>query len=74
MADKYWFKHDYNARNDEKILELRAEFGAEGYGIFWMLMEKMAENHYGWLDGGLKGGLSVDLNTDKKRSRFLFIG
>lgn len=65
MADKYWFKHDYNARNDEKLLELRSEFGAEGYGIFWMLMEKMAEHEHGWLDGRLKGGLSIDLGIDK---------
>lgn len=67
MADKYWFKHDYNARNDDKNMELRAEFGAEGYGIFWMLLEKMAETHEGWLDGRLMGGIGMDLGIDKKR-------
>lgn len=65
MADKYWFKHDYNARNDEKLLELRAEFGAEGYGIFWMIIEKIAENNQGGLNGRLMGGLAMDLSIDK---------
>ena len=37
-----YFPHDTNARNDEKILELRMELGAEGYGIYMMLIEKLA--------------------------------
>ena len=30
MIENFYFRHDYNARNDEKLLMLRAEFGAEG--------------------------------------------
>jgi len=41
--DVYWFKHDGNARRDIKILEMRAEYGAEGYGWWWMLVEMMRE-------------------------------
>lgn len=39
MKDAYWFKHDSNARNDEKIIDLRTDLGYEGYGIFWALIE-----------------------------------
>lgn len=38
-----YFSHDSNARNDEKILALRIKFGAEGYGIFFMLLERLRE-------------------------------
>jgi len=43
MKDAYFFSHDMNARNDEKIAELRSKYGFEGYGIFWALIEMMAE-------------------------------
>jgi hypothetical protein len=57
--DSYWFKHDNNARNDEKILELRSRFGAEGYGIFWMIVETMAEDGDGFISFKNIGGLSL---------------
>ncbi|MEG2679009.1 MAG: DUF4373 domain-containing protein [Oscillospiraceae bacterium] len=41
--DAYYFPHDCNARNDPKILALRSVFGAEGYGIYWMLIEILRE-------------------------------
>ena len=37
------FSHDFNARNDEKILRLRMRYGAAGYGIYFMLIERLAE-------------------------------
>lgn len=42
---KLWFKHDYNARNDPKLLEVNMTFGAEGIGIYWMLVELLYEQH-----------------------------
>lgn len=36
-----YFSHDSNARNDTKILNLRAALGAEGYGIYFMLLERL---------------------------------
>ena len=42
--DVYWFKHDANARRDQKILMLRTVYGAEGYGWWWMLLEMMRES------------------------------
>ncbi|MBT9164561.1 MAG: hypothetical protein DDT23_00562 [candidate division WS2 bacterium] len=39
----YYFPHDYNARNDPKILQLRLRLGNEGYGIYWQLIEILHE-------------------------------
>lgn len=50
-----WFRHDSNARNDERMLALRAHFGWEGYGIFWGLIEMMRESS----DGGIPNDLAV---------------
>lgn len=65
--DSFWFKHDYNARNDERILELRSEHGAEAYGIFWMLVETMAENENGGVKASLIGGLSHGYGVAKNK-------
>jgi hypothetical protein len=65
--ESFYFSHDYNARNDEKILELRSNFGAEGYGVFWMLIETMAENANGGVKASLMGGLSVAYGIPKAR-------
>ncbi len=37
------FLHDANARNDLKIGPLRQMFGAEGYGVYWMIIEILRE-------------------------------
>ena len=42
--DTYYFSHDYNAHNDVKILFLRQQLGMEGYGIFWFLIESLADS------------------------------
>ena len=45
--DAYYFKHDSNARNDEKLLAVRRKLGMEGYGIYWAIIEKLREaNEY----------------------------
>lgn len=40
---KNWFPHDYFAKDDQKILELRAQYGAKGYGIWWMITWRVKE-------------------------------
>lgn len=65
--ETFYFTHDYNARNDDKILELRASYGAEGYGVFWMIVETMAENEHGGLKASLMGGLSLGYGVAKGR-------
>lgn len=39
-----WFKHDTNARNDTKLKLLKKKFGAEGYGVYFQLLEIIGEN------------------------------
>lgn len=60
-----WFKHDYGARNDDDILELRAEYGWKGYGLFYAFIETMAENEKGAIDMEKIGGLSIGYNLPK---------
>lgn len=45
MAKKnaYYFSHDCNARLDEKMLAVRMKHGVEGYGVYFMLVERLAE-------------------------------
>jgi hypothetical protein len=43
MKETYYFSHDYNARNDEKIIKLIQKEGWEAYGIYWAVVEKIYE-------------------------------
>lgn len=46
MATKsFWFTHDFAASEDPKMLFLRQALGIEGVGIFWFLIEKLAQNN-----------------------------
>ncbi|WP_099465592.1 Lin1244/Lin1753 domain-containing protein [Parabacteroides provencensis] len=42
--DAYYFPHDSNARNDEKIISVRIKHQAEGYGVYFMLLERLRES------------------------------
>jgi len=64
MKETYYFSHDGNARNDEKILMLRAEYGWEGYGIFWVLIEMMFESTDTSLSHAKLKGIAVSHNID----------
>lgn len=65
MKETYYFPHDYSARNDDKILELRDKFKLEWYAVFWMLLETMAEKENGCIDRKLMGGLSLGYGMAK---------
>lgn len=61
--DKYYFRHDYNARNDRKIAALIIDYKSSGYGIFQAIVEMMHEE-----DGDLEydditfNAIAKDLN------------
>lgn len=38
-----YFSHDSNARNSEKLIKVRMALGAEGYGIYFMILERLRE-------------------------------
>lgn len=42
--ETYYFSHDYTARSDEKIKNLIYDFGYQGYGIYWALIEELYQN------------------------------
>lgn len=52
-----WFKHMSDATNDPKLIALFDEFGFEGLGMWWVLVETVASN---W-DG--KGEPSLELSA-----------
>ena len=43
MNTSAWFPHNVNARHDDKIIALRADHGPAGYGIYFMLLERLAQ-------------------------------
>ena len=42
--ESYYFAHDYEPTSDPKIGALLAEYGAEGYGIYWRIIEMLHSN------------------------------
>jgi len=43
MNKSLYFSHDYTASDDVKILFLRQSLGMEGVGIFWYIIERLAQ-------------------------------
>jgi hypothetical protein len=39
----YYFTHDYNARNDRKLVKVRLKHRQAGVGIYWSLVEMLYE-------------------------------
>jgi hypothetical protein len=66
IENAFYFKHDYNARNNPKIMELRARFGEDGgkaYGVFWMLIEAMAESSTTGINPNMVAGLALSFTV-----------
>lgn len=55
------FSHDSNARNDARLLRLRMEQGPAGYGLYYMLLEMLAEQSALTTNYSL---ISFDLHVD----------
>jgi hypothetical protein len=70
MSNLY-FNHFYGLRNQTEILEIRAEFGVEGYGLYLMLLETIAESETNSINKNLIKGLSLNLNCDLERLKSL---
>lgn len=63
--DTYFFAHDFNAMNDPKILELRAEHGPAAYGMYWMIIELLAQEPTHKLSRKKCGGTSLTIGVSK---------
>lgn len=42
--DTFYFSHDYNARNDDKIKQVIRKHGMVGYGVYWSIVEDLYQN------------------------------
>ena len=61
--DTFYFTHDYNSRQDEKIRQLIRQYGLLGYGIFWAIVEDLYNNANA-LRTDYKG-IAYDLHSDE---------
>ena len=58
-----WFSHDSNARNSKKLIRLRQKHGASGYGVYWMLIERLRDEA-GYTSDRDYEMISFDLRVD----------
>lgn len=65
--DAYYFSHDSNARYDDKILEMRSEYGYEGYGVYWALIETLRDATNYKLEKEKIKSLSIALGYSEKK-------
>ena len=42
-----WFKHMSHAHSDDKLVSIRSEFGMWGIGVYWSIVERVAEQMKG---------------------------
>ena len=68
MCKKTYFNHDCDARNDEKLIALRIRYGAEGYGVYFMLIEMLQAAPGCTLEKDYKA-LAFDLRVSARRSK-----
>jgi len=60
--ETFYFSHDFNVRNDDKIKHLMRKHKWEGYGLFWAIIEELYNNANALrLDCE---GIAYDLRTD----------
>ena len=64
MKDAYYFSHDSNARNDQRLMKVRMKYGMEGYGIYFGLIEILREQHKYTLYIDDLNGVAFDLRVD----------
>ena len=64
--DTYFFKHDYNARNDPKLQKLLMKQGQAGKGVYWDLIEMLYEQG-GYLGLNECDTYAFELRTESER-------
>ncbi len=43
VTKQSYFSHDSNARNSDKLIKVRMDLGAEGYAIYFMILERLRD-------------------------------
>ena len=65
MKDTFYFQHDCMTMQDEKIKKLMREFGHEGYGIFWDIIETLYLNANALQTD--YAGIAYDMRVDESK-------
>ena len=58
-----YFSHDSNARNDEKVIRLRMKHSAAGYGVYFMILERLRDET-GYMSVKDYNMIAFDLRVD----------
>ena len=67
QKDAYYFPHDSNARNDQRLMKIRMQYGMEGYGIYFGIIEILREQYQYTLYIGDIKAISFDLRVDLEK-------
>ena len=65
MKDAYYFSHDSNARNDQRLMKVRMKYGLEGYGIYFGIIEILREQSDYTLTFSDLDSISFDLRVER---------
>ena len=65
--DAYYFSHDSNARNDQRLMKVRMQYGMEGYGVYFGIIEILREQKDYTLTFDDIDSISFDLRVDKEK-------
>ena len=65
--DAYYFPHDSNARNDQRLMKVRMKYGMEGYGIYFGIIEILREQAEYTLSFDDLESISFDLRVDLEK-------
>ena len=65
MKDAYYFSHDSNARNDQRLIKVRMKYGMEGYGIYFGIIEIMREQEDYIISESDIESVAYDLRVEK---------
>jgi len=74
MKDAYYFPHDSNARNDQRLLRVRMKYGMEGYGIYFGIIEILREQSDYKLGSCQFESIAYDLRVDVKKVEDIVMG
>lgn len=67
MKEAYYFSHDANARNDERLIEVRIKYDWWGYGVYFGIVECLREATGYKLQLSKLDNLAYSLNVDAKK-------
>ena len=64
--EAFYFSHDYNARNDPRLMRLIMKEGMEGIGIYWCIIEMLYEQN-GYIPLTNIESIAFELHLDCER-------